>query len=201
MDPETRRRIFEPFFTTKPAGQGTGLGLATVQGIVEQSGGHVSVYSEKGMGTTFKVYLPALAEGPSRVEPSAAPALGGSETILVVEDRPEVRHYTEAALKSYGYQVLEAASAPEAVKMVEREQGPIHLVLTDVLMPDVGGEELAGQLEKLRPGIRVMFMSGYSGNVALLSGAWKAPVRFIQKPFGPEELAEKVREALEPPVL
>jgi two-component system cell cycle sensor histidine kinase/response regulator CckA len=198
MDQETRRRIFEPFFTTKPVGQGTGLGLATVQGIVEQSGGHVSVFSEQGQGTTFKIYLPALGPGPSSDEPSTLPALGGSETILVVEDRIGVRHYTEAALRSYGYKVLQAANAIEALAIAQRERGPIHLMLTDVVMPNIGGGELAQQLEKLRPGIRVIFMSGFSGNVPQVRDALAAPAKFIQKPFSPEELAEKVREVLGP---
>jgi two-component system, cell cycle sensor histidine kinase and response regulator CckA len=165
---------------------------------VEQSGGHVSVYSEQGQGTTFKIYLPALVPGPSSEEPPNLPALGGSETILVVEDRVGVRHYTEAALRSYGYQVLQAANAIEALAIAQKEHGPIHLMLTDVVMPNIGGGELAQQLEKLRPGIRVMFMSGFSGNVPQVRDALTAPAKFIQKPFSPEELAEKVREVLGP---
>ncbi len=145
MDEETRQRIFEPFFTTKEVGKGTGLGLSMVQGIVAQSGGYINVYSEPGQGTTFKIYLPALAEAVADAgRPAAVPALGGKETVLVVEDQAEVRNYAVAVLKAYGYRVITAENAGEALLLCERERGRIHLVLTDVVMPNVSGRELAG---------------------------------------------------------
>jgi PAS domain S-box-containing protein len=200
MDEETRQRIFEPFFTTKPAGQGTGMGLSTVQGIAAQSGGHIDVYSEPDRGTTFKLYLPALAEpAPDRKMPAAVPVLGGKETVLVVEDVAEVRDYAVSALKAYGYHVIQAASAAEALHICERERAGIQLVLTDVVMPNVSGWELANQLEKLRPGIHVLFMSGYTDDVIALTGVLDERVNFIEKPFSPEELARKVRSVLGPP--
>ena len=197
MDEETRRHIFEPFFTTKGAGRGTGLGLSTVQGIVAQSGGHINVYSEPGQGTTFEIYLPALAQAAAEGEkPAAAPALGGNETVLVVEDQAEVRDYAVAALKEYGYRVIEAESGAEALRLCERDLGRIHLVLTDVVMPNMSGPELANRLEKLRPGTKVLFMSGYTDDVILQQGVLDESAEFVQKPFSPRELAVKVREVL-----
>jgi PAS domain S-box-containing protein len=201
MDEATRRRIFEPFFTTKPAGQGTGLGLAMVQGIVAQSGGLVNVYSEPGQGTAFKIYLPALAGTEVAPEKSAVvSALRGWETILVVEDQVEVRDFAAAALKGFGYRVLQAPNAAEALRICERENQPIHLVLTDVVMPHMSGRELAGRLVELRPEVKVLFMSGYTDNVIVHHGVLDEGANFIQKPFSPDVLARKVREALEPPV-
>jgi PAS domain S-box-containing protein len=199
MDEATRLRVFEPFFTTKGAGKGTGLGLSTVQGIVAQSGGHIEVYSEPGFGTTFKMYLPRVAESAvSERRPEAPPALGGTETVLVVEDQAEVRDYTAAALESYGYRVLKAASAAEALSICEREGEHIDLVLTDVVMPNVGGFELAGRVEKLRPGMRVLYMSGYTDNAIVEHGILGEGAEFITKPFGPERLAARVRAVLGP---
>jgi two-component system cell cycle sensor histidine kinase/response regulator CckA len=191
MNEETRRRIFEPFFTTRPAGTGTGLGLATVQGIVAQSGGQIEVFSEPGLGTTFHIYLPVVAgTAVARARPASATPLGGSETILVVEDLTAVRDYVVMALASYGYRMISAGSAREALRIVAQESGPIHLVLTDVVMPDVGGPEMVEQLEKVRPEVKVLYMSGYTDNLMF------EPVHFIEKPFSPEELAGKVRELL-----
>jgi PAS domain S-box-containing protein len=199
MDEETEQRIFEPFFTTKEAGKGTGLGLPMVQGIVAQSGGHIEVHSQPGQGTTFKVYLPALAEAAADDGmPEIVPALGGQETVLVVEDQAEVRGYTVAVLKTYGYRVIEAEDADDALRCCESERGPIHLVLTDVVMPRVSGRELADRLKKLQPGIKVMFMSGYTGDVILRHGVSEEGVSFIQKPFSPEELAGRIRALLGP---
>jgi PAS domain S-box-containing protein len=201
MDDETRQRIFEPFFTTKGTGQGTGLGLSMVQGIVAQSGGYIDVYSEPGQGTTFKIYLPGLAEAaPYEGRPAAVPVRGGKETVLVVEDEREVRKYAVAVLKAYGYRVIQAENAAEALLACEHERGRIHLVLTDVVMPNVSGRELASRLGKLRPGIKVLFMSGYTNDVISNHGFLEAGAEFIQKPFSPEELAGKVREVLGPPV-
>ena len=198
MDEETKKHIFEPFFTTKGVGEGTGLGLSTVQGIVEQSGGHIEVHSEKGKGTTFKIYLPSLAEGTAdTTRPTALPAQGGKETVLVVEDQEEVRKYATAVLKTYGYRVLGAAHAEEAWLHCKREQ--IDLLLTDVVMPKVSGRELADRLAKLQPDIKVLFMSGYTDKVIVNHGGLEAGVKFIQKPFSPEELAGKVRTVLGSP--
>src|SRR5664279_3093615 len=199
MDEETKNRIFEPFFTTKGAGQGTGLGLSMVQGIVAQSGGFINVYSEPGQGTSFKIYLPALAEvAPDDWRPAAVPAPEGKETVLVVEDQADVRKYAAAALKEYGYRVIPAANAGEALLLCQRER--VDLVLTDVVMPNVSGRELAERLEKLQPGIKVLFMSGYTDNVIEQRGVLEKGAGFIQKPFSPEELARKVRAVLAPTV-
>jgi len=200
MDEETRQRIFEPFFTTKGAGQGTGLGLSMVQGIVVQSGGYIDVHSEPGLGTTFRIYLPALVEAAADAgEPAAVPAVGGKETVLVVEDQAEVRDYAVTVLKAYGYRVIQAESPGEALSICERERGRIHLVLTDVVMPVLSGHELAVRLEKMRPGIKVLFMSGYTGEFVMRHGVLEQDVAFIQKPFSPQALAAKVRAVLGPP--
>jgi len=199
MDEETKNRIFEPFFTTKGIGKGTGLGLSTVQGIVAQSGGYVEVYSEKGRGTTFQIYLPALTEAAAKAgSPAAVPTLGGKETVLVVEDQAEVRQYAVTVLEAYGYRVIPVESAGEALLVCERER--IDLMLTDVVMPNVSGRELADRLEKLQPGIRVLFMSGYTDDVIAHHGVLDEGANFIQKPFSAQELAGKVREVLEPGV-
>ena len=197
MDEATLQRIFEPFFTTKAVGQGTGLGLSMVQGMVAQSGGYVNVYSEPGRGTTFKIHLPALAgAAPDTETADAAPFLRGRETILLVEDQESVRNYAAAALSSYGYRILQAANAGEALMICELERRRIDLVLTDVVMPHTSGRELAGQLAKMRPGIQVLFMSGYTDNVVVQHGVLDESAHFIQKPFSPQELAGKIRAIL-----
>jgi PAS domain S-box-containing protein len=198
MDEATKSRIFEPFFTTKKVGKGTGLGLSMVQGIVAQSGGYVEVYSELGRGTTFKIYLPALAEGATdTARPLAVPALGGKETVLVVEDQADVRRYVVAVLKEYGYRAIPAENAGEALLFSERER--IDLLLTDVVMPNMSGRELADRLVTLRPAVKVLFMSGYTDNAVEHLGVLEEGAMFIQKPFSPEELAGKVRAVLQPP--
>ena len=200
MDEATQQRIFEPFYTTKEVGKGTGLGLSMVQGIVAQSGGHINVYSEPGRGTTFKIYLPALAEATTDVEqPAAVAEPGGKETILVVEDQEEVRRLVVAALKAYGYRVIEAADAGAALLICEQESARIHLVLTDVVMPHMNGRELVTRLRKLRPEIKVLYMSGYADNAILQHGVLDAGTDFIEKPFTPEELAGRIRAVLGPP--
>ncbi len=201
MDEETRLRVFEPFFTTKRAGHGTGLGLSTVQGIVAQSGGHVNVYSEPGHGTTFRIYLPALtdAEADSGKPVPPVAVQGGRETILVVEDQEPVRVFAVAVLREYGYRVIQAENAAEALRLCERESGRIHLVLTDVVMPDLSGRGLVEKLAALRPGIKVLFMSGYTDKVVIYHGVLEEGVEFIEKPFSPEELAGKIRAILGPP--
>jgi CheY-like chemotaxis protein len=198
MDEETKKRIFEPFFTTKGIGKGTGLGLSMVEGIVAQSGGSVEVYSADGQGTTFNIYLPALADaatGAGRAD--SAPALGGKETVLVVEDMAGVRKYAVAVLKRYGYRVMPVENAVEALLLCQSEH--IDLVLTDVVMPHVSGRELADQMKTLQPGAKVLFMSGYAGNAIEHHGNSEEGAEFIQKPFSPDELARKVRTALGSP--
>jgi CheY-like chemotaxis protein len=197
MDEATRRRMFEPFFTTKGIGKGTGLGLSMVQGIVEQSGGYLEVDSVPGRGTTFGIYLPRVAD--ARDDAAKAPgvpvaALRGHETVLVVEDQAEVRKYAADALKTYGYNVIQAENEGAALLLCERE--PIDLVLTDVVMPNVSGRELAEHLVQHRPGMKVLFMSGYTDDAIENHGVLRKGAGFIQKPFSPGQLADKVRETL-----
>ncbi len=199
MTEEVKARIFEPFFTTKEPGQGTGLGLATVYGIVKQSGGNVYVYSEPGKGTTFKIYLPAVGES----VPSGKSLHGlrtaalGNETILLVEDEEAVRGITRLALQTHGYNVLEASRGEEALRLCETHQGPIHLLLTDVVMPGLGGRQVAQQVAALKPGIRVLYLSGYTDDAVVRHGVLEAETAFLQKPFTPVSLAMKVREVLD----
>lgn len=203
MDEETQSHIFEPFFTTKEVGKGTGLGLATVYGIVKQSGGYIWVYSEEGQGTTFKIYLPRVEE-----EAEGMPLHGGEsgylprgrETVLLVEDEPGVRGLTGRVLSRQGYRVLEASNGEEALRVAREHAGePIDLLVTDVVMPLMGGKTLAERLKAMHPGIRVLYMSGYTDNVVVHHGILDRGVAFLQKPFGPEALARKVREMLDAP--
>jgi CheY-like chemotaxis protein len=199
MDEETKAHIFEPFFTTKEKGKGTGLGLSTVYGIVKQSGGNIWVYSEPGRGTSFKVYLPQTEDATETYERpiiETAPS-GGSETILVVEDEDVVRGLTREILEGAGYKVLAASGGPEALRLCEETDDPIHLLLTDVVMPETSGREVAEQLTLLRPEISVLFMSGYTDAAIVHHGVLDSTVEFIQKPFNPRALVEKVREVLD----
>ena len=199
MDAETLSHVFEPFFTTKEAGKGTGLGLSTVYGVVKQSGGHVTVYSEPGVGTTFKIYLPRVEDAPEMNRGSSAHAAlaGGTETVLVVEDDEAIRRLTCRALEAQGYTVLSAAGAREAIRLCEEHAGEIHLMLTDVVMPGMSGRELARSAAALRPLVKVLFMSGYTDNVIVHHGVLDAGTAFLQKPFTPRSLAQKVREVLD----
>ena len=198
MDAAVRAHLFEPFFTTKEVGKGTGLGLATVYGIVKQSGGYISVYSEPGHGSSFKIYLPRIA---TPAEPPAAALKGGpapgSETVLVVEDEPAVLTLSRRALEAQGYVVLAASDADAALRVVERHGGMIHLLLTDVVMPGLSGHELADRLTAQRPGIRVLYMSGYPGDAVVQHGTLPSGSAFLQKPFSPDGLARKVRDVLD----
>jgi two-component system cell cycle sensor histidine kinase/response regulator CckA len=198
MDKETVSRVFEPFFTTKALGKGTGLGLSTVYGIVEQSGGHIEVYSEKGLGTTFKVYLPRI-EGTAtraRLEAAPRPPLAVSETILLVEDEPSLRAMIRETLGDGGYSVLEAGTPRQALDVAAAHQGPIDAVLTDVIMPGMSGRELAERLSPLRPKAPVIYMSGYTDDAIGHHGLLDAGTLFLQKPFTANALLWKVNEAL-----
>ncbi len=197
MDEETQRRIFEPFFTTKDKGLGTGLGLSTVYGIIRQCSGAIRVTSRPGRGSRFEILLPRLG-GAADAEGTAPvlELLGGSETVLVVEDQEDVRRLAVDALRSYGFRVLETASGGDALVLVQRHSGPIHLMLTDVVMPRMTGKELTERLKLIRPLMRVLFMSGYAEDVIAHHGVLEAGVDFIPKPFSPDGLAGKVREVL-----
>ncbi len=198
MDSQTQAHIFEPFFTTKEQGKGTGLGLATVYGIVKQSGGYISVDSVPGQGTTFKIYLPRVDEPSEPFIPSEGDArpLGGSETILLVEDERELRLLAARALQAQGYRVLESASPEEALQMSSQEQGRIHLLLTDVVMPGMSGRKVAEQIATLHPNMKVLYMSGYTDDSVFRNGVLEMGTAFLQKPFTPSSLARKVREIL-----
>jgi len=197
MDRATQARVFEPFFTTKEVGKGTGLGLSTVFGIAQQSGGSVWVYSELGKGTTFKVYFPSVDADLEATGPALAPAaLRGTETILLVEDQEQVRAVACAILKRSGYRVLVAQHASEALLLCAAGSEPIHLLLTDVVMPNMSGAELARRAMSVRPGLKVLYMSGYTDDSVVRHGILDSEMAFLQKPFTPETLTRKVREVL-----
>jgi len=202
MDEETKARIFEPFFTTKSRGKGTGLGLATVYGIVQQTGGHIWPYSEAGRGTTMRVYLPRVDDPADPIERHgdlAPEVLRGSETILVVEDEAPVRAVTRQLLERNGYTVLEAADGPAALALVDggSDNPHVDLLLTDVIMPGMSGRELANQLKARRPALRVLFMSGYTDDAVVRHGMLEPGLAYLEKPFRPAALLRKVREVLE----
>jgi CheY-like chemotaxis protein len=197
MDSATRAQIFDPFFTTKP--KGTGLGLSTVYGIVKQSGGFIWVYSEPGQGTTFRLYLPRV-DGPAQSLAEPRPtreSLAGTETILVVEDEEVVRTLTQRVLESHGYAVHAFGSGREALERVEGLAGPLDLLVTDVVMPDMNGRELAGRLAKSRPDTAVLYVSGYTNEAIVQHGVLVRGVYFLQKPFAPDALTRKVRQVLD----
>ena len=198
MDSETVAHIFEPFYTTKEAGRGTGLGLSTVYGIVKQSGGYIWVYSEPGKGSTFKVYLPRVDEAQEAEAPKTAPFSDrrGTETILLVEDEEAVRDLVKTILTSHGYHVIVARDAQHAEQHAEKYPADIHLLLTDVVMPGTSGRELAVRIMGRRPGIRVLYMSGYTENVITSGGMLEEGLAFLQKPFSPAVLVQRIREVL-----
>jgi two-component system cell cycle sensor histidine kinase/response regulator CckA len=197
MDQQTLTRIFDPFFTTKEVGKGTGLGLATVYGIIKQSGGSINVYSEPGQGTVFKIYLKAMGlDKQTDVSHSLQPdtLLSGVEIVLVVEDEEPVRELVVIVLEKYGYTVLQAADGEEALAMVQ--QGGIDLLLTDVIMPGVSGRVVAERALAINPGMKILYMSGYTDNAIVHHGVLDEGANFIQKPFSPIALLQKIRQVL-----
>ena len=201
MDLATQARIFEPFFTTKEPGKGTGLGLSMVYGIVKQSGGHIWVYSEPGRGTTFKIYLPLCLDSIEPVDSADATAKGspGSETVLVVEDESTVRNFVRLVLARNGYRVLEAVNGKQALELSLHHRGEILLMIADVVMPEIGGLQLAQELAALRPQMRVLYVSGYTENAMMRQGILDSEIAFLQKPFTMEALLQKVRQLLDDP--
>ena len=199
MAEETRLHIFEPFFTTKAVGKGTGLGLSTVYGIVKQAGGFIWVYSELGHGTAFRIYFPAKAAARESIVASrpTSVSLEGTETILIVEDQEGVRRVAARVLTKAGYTVLEAADGEQALLVCERHAGPIHAVLTDVVMPNMSGRKLVDRLSATRTGAKVLYMSGYTDNAIVHHGVLEPSVNYIQKPFTPQALLSKLREVLD----
>jgi CheY-like chemotaxis protein len=199
MTREVRERVFEPFFTTKEKGKGTGLGLSTVYGIVKQSNGNIWVYSEPGKGTTFKIYLPRMDEPVEVVikKEGSKEIPRGKETVLVVEDEEDVRKLAVHILEKQGYKVLEAALGGEALLLLERYPGLIHLIVTDVVMPMMSGPELIDQLRRVRQDFKVLYMSGYTDESVVLHGVEEGEMNFIQKPFTVEMLGRRVREVLD----
>jgi signal transduction histidine kinase/CheY-like chemotaxis protein len=201
MPENIRARIFEPFFTTKGVGKGTGLGLSTVYGNMKQNNGFISVYSEVGHGTTFKLYFPKVQAEEEQIKPAevVATTKGGHETILVVEDEARVRAVAVTLLRKHGYRVLEASNAGEALLICEQEKDKIDLMLSDVIMPNMNGRQLADRLAQVRPDMKVIFMSGYTDNVIAENGILEAGASFIQKPFNPTSLLKLIREKLDSP--
>jgi CheY-like chemotaxis protein len=198
IPPEIAERVFEPFFTTKPKGEGSGLGLATVYGIISQAGGHAQIHSSPGAGTAFSALLPATDQRPTPIaEPTHRVRGHGGETILVVEDEHALREVTRRILTRNGYHVLTAASGPEALKTVEHTTEYIHLLLTDVIMPHMLGKELASHIGDLRPGIRVLYMSGYAQPVLASQGTLDPGVSLVEKPFSESTLLDRIRDTLD----
>jgi CheY-like chemotaxis protein len=198
MTEETKARLFEPFFTTKEKGKGTGLGLSTTYGIVKQSGGHIWVYSEPGYGTCFKVYLPAAQDSLSTVSSALlSPVKSGGETILIAEDEEAILELIRDVLSEHGYRVLVSKTADEACHLSLEEKGEIHLLLTDVVMPELSGKQLAARLMINRPSMKILYMSGYTSDAIVHHGVLDEGIEFLEKPFTPGSLCRKVREVLD----
>ena len=201
MNEETRSRIFEPFFTTKGPGQGTGLGLSMAFGIVDQSGGHIRVQSEEGVGSTFEVYLPSVAAASATASSSteSRPLFMGHETVLLAEDDDQVRRLMRRVLEGAGYTVLEAKDGSEALQVAEQHQGPIHLLCTDVIMPHMGGREVADRLQLQRPEMKILFVSGYPGSEMVKHGVAEQREAFLSKPLTPSSILRRLRQVLDEP--
>jgi two-component system cell cycle sensor histidine kinase/response regulator CckA len=198
MDKEIQEHIFEPFFTTKKVGQGTGLGLSTIYGIVKQNNGFIWVYSEPGKGTTFKAYLPKVKDmEPEEKEQTPAENPGGSETVLIVEDDDNLRKFAQRALQMYGYRILDAENGEDALRICAEYEGQIDLMITDVVMPKIGGREAAKRLKSLYPKIKVIYMSGYTNNAIVNYDVLESGLNFLEKPFTTQGLARKAREVLD----
>jgi CheY-like chemotaxis protein len=199
MDKETIAHLFEPFFTTKKVGEGTGLGLATVYGIVKQNAGFINVYSEPGKGTTFRVYFSRYTQEPitQKKEERGSHPKGGAETILLVEDEVALQRLAKIMLERLGYTIVAASTPTEAIRIAREYTGEIQLLLVDVVMPEMTGRDLSEQLNSIRPNLKRLFMSGYTANVIAHHGVLDEGVHFVQKPFSSTTLADKVREALE----
>jgi CheY-like chemotaxis protein len=199
MTADVLAHVFEPFFTTKPAGKGTGLGLSTVYGIVKQSGGYIAIDSQPGMGTTVATYLPVAADSqPIHVSaPDSSKSLSGTETVLLVEDEPGLRRLMQRTLQQYGYTVLNTNTVADAIACAERHKGRIDLLLSDVVMPGLSGPDLAQRIVRLRPTIKVLYVSGFTSHAALEAGSLSARACFLGKPFTPHVLAATVRQCLD----
>jgi two-component system, cell cycle sensor histidine kinase and response regulator CckA len=201
MPTGVQEHLFEPFFTTKEPGKGTGLGLATCYAIVRQFEGHIGVYSEVGKGTTMKIYLPRIATAETEsTQPVASVASGGRETILLVEDDKQVRAVASRILRAKGYDVLEAGDGEVALQLLRRRGAPIDLLLTDVVLPRMGGRILAERIAELQPGVRILFASGYTEDVILHHQLLERGIALLQKPFTSDSLVRKVREILDQPI-
>jgi two-component system, cell cycle sensor histidine kinase and response regulator CckA len=199
MSPDVAARIFEPFFTTKGAGKGTGLGLATVYAIVEQSGGLIAVDSKAGKGTTFTIYFPRVDGAGEADDVTTVKAAAGTETIMLVEDDASVREVAVRSLQAAGYRVLEAGDAAAALQLLAQHDGPVALLVTDVVLPGVGGRDLGASAQAARPDMRVLFTSGYTDDTVLAYGVRENTMQFIAKPYALSALARRVRDLLDRP--
>jgi CheY-like chemotaxis protein len=198
MDKDVVEHAFEPFFTTKPKGDGTGLGLATVYGITKQAGGDIEIYSEAGLGTTFSVLLPATSDSPSAAEDEAPiERPRGGETVLIVEDEEAMREVTRRILARAGYQVIVATGGIDAIEVAQTHEEQLDLLLTDVIMPQMLGKEMAERIKQVRPGIRVLYMSGYARPILDFQGTLEPGVTLVEKPFSAPQLLAKVRAAID----
>jgi CheY-like chemotaxis protein len=199
MDEETKKRIFEPFFTTKEVGKGTGLGMAIIYGIIKQHNGYISVYSERGKGTTFKIYLPLISDGIREEQwtPESEPAPGGTETVLLAEDDEAVRELHMVILEEAGYRVIEAVEGVDALEKFTEQMAEVDMLATDVIMPRMNGKSLYEEIRKIRPDMKVLFMSGYTKDIIVERGIIDDACGVVTKPVNPHELLKKIREQLD----